>query len=181
MAGYDLEERSSRPIVRSLEKGPISCCSRCHRMAPSARWDQTSTTTACLGRLRSWVNRRRPADPSTGFAGTCSRPKARSKGRRPRREISAPAYGSYPLACLIVGAALDAALRHRLPRVCARLLEWQDPETGGLWHRWNERTAEGEQEIFPTAQAGMTLRSGRADRGGAQGRPVVSAAARIAA
>jgi hypothetical protein len=65
-------------------------------------------------------------------------------------------YGSYPLACLLVGATLMQRFDLVYPGV-RRLLEWQDPETGGLYHRWSERTAEGEQEIFPTAQAGMTF------------------------
>jgi len=38
-----------------------------------------------------------------------------------------------------------------------RLLQWQDADTGGLWHVWDQRTAQGEQEIFPTAQGGMTF------------------------
>jgi hypothetical protein len=65
-------------------------------------------------------------------------------------------YGSYPLACMLVGATLMQRLDLMYPGV-RRLLQWQDPETGGIYHKWDERTAAGEQEIFPTAQAGMTF------------------------
>ena len=65
-------------------------------------------------------------------------------------------YGSYPLACLIVGASmLD---RHDIVYPGVRhLLTWQDPQTGGFYHRYDDMTETGEQEIFPTSQAGMTL------------------------
>ncbi len=64
-------------------------------------------------------------------------------------------YGSYPLACLLVGASMLQRFDIVYPGA-RRLLEWQDPHTGGLWHLWNERTPQGEQEIFPTAQGGMS-------------------------
>jgi hypothetical protein len=65
-------------------------------------------------------------------------------------------YGSYPLACMLVGAPLTQHLELVYPGV-KRLLQWQDPQTGGIYHKWDERTDAGEQEIFPTAQAGMTF------------------------
>ena len=70
--------------------------------------------------------------------------------------VFADRYGSYPLACLVVGATLMQRFDIVYPGA-RRLLEWQDSETGGIYHKWNERTADGEQEIFPTAQAGMTF------------------------
>lgn len=65
-------------------------------------------------------------------------------------------YGSYPLACLIVGAAMLE--RHDLVyRGTRSLLTWQDPVSGGFYHDYHERTPTGEQEIFPTSQGGMSL------------------------
>jgi hypothetical protein len=65
-------------------------------------------------------------------------------------------YGCYPLSCLLTGAAL--LQRFDIVRRCtARLLTWQDAESGGFFHRYADRTPAGEQEIFPTAQAGMSL------------------------
>ncbi len=64
-------------------------------------------------------------------------------------------YGSYPLACLIYGASLLGRLD--LVRRCTRsLLTWQDPETGGFYAN-SQEGVEGDQELFPTAQAAMTL------------------------
>ena len=65
-------------------------------------------------------------------------------------------YGSYPLACLLVGASMLQRFDIVYPGT-RRLLQWQDPNSGGLWHVWTERTPQGEQEIFPTAQGGMTF------------------------
>jgi hypothetical protein len=65
-------------------------------------------------------------------------------------------FGSYPLACLLVGATL---LR-RFDIVCRgaqHLLTWQDPESGGFYNTRQNTTPTGEQELFPTAQGGMTL------------------------
>ena len=65
-------------------------------------------------------------------------------------------YGSYPLACLLVGAVL--LQRFDIVQPCTRrLLGWQDPESGGFFHDWRRRTSADEQEIFPTCQAGMSL------------------------
>ena len=70
--------------------------------------------------------------------------------------VFADRYGCYPLSCLLTGAAL--LQRFDVVRPCtARLLTWQDPESGGFFHNHTERTSAGEQEIFPTAQAGMSL------------------------
>ena len=65
-------------------------------------------------------------------------------------------YGSYPLACVVSGAVLMQ--RHDIARLCAPRLEtWQDPDSGGLFSRYDRRDAAGEQELFPTSQAGMSL------------------------
>ena len=65
-------------------------------------------------------------------------------------------YGSYPIACLIVGAALlnrfDVVQRGK-----QHLLTWQDPETGGFCNSNIEIIAATEQELFPTCQGGMAL------------------------
>ena len=64
-------------------------------------------------------------------------------------------FGSYPLACLIVGATL----LHRLDIVylgTQNLLTWQDRESGGFYNDIKNITATGEQELFPTCQGGMT-------------------------
>ena len=67
-------------------------------------------------------------------------------------------YGSYPLACLLTGACLLE--RTDLVRRCLpRLLSWQDPDTGGFFNCREEMDTRGEQELFPTCQAGMTLLS----------------------
>ena len=65
-------------------------------------------------------------------------------------------YGSYPLACLIVGATLLDRLDIVYPGI-GHLLTWQDPETGGFYSSRQDMAATGEQELFPTCQAGMTL------------------------
>ena len=65
-------------------------------------------------------------------------------------------YGSYPLACLVVGATLLRRFDIVYPGL-GRLLSWQDPESGGFYNDWNDRTATGEQVLFPTCQGGMTL------------------------
>ena len=65
-------------------------------------------------------------------------------------------YGSYPLACLIVGATL--LRRFDIVYRCSKhLLTWQDPESGGFYNNRQDMTATGEQELFPTCQGGMTL------------------------
>jgi hypothetical protein len=64
-------------------------------------------------------------------------------------------YGSYPIACLIVGAAM----LHRFDIVypgTRHLLTWQDPESGGFYNDRHNLTPSGEQELFPTCQGGMT-------------------------
>jgi hypothetical protein len=65
-------------------------------------------------------------------------------------------YGTYPLACLITGAALLQRFDIVYPRV-RNLLSWQDPVSGGFYNTPGDRTDSAEQELFPTAQAGMTL------------------------
>ena len=65
-------------------------------------------------------------------------------------------YASYPLACLIVSAALLDRYDIVYPGT-QHLLSWQDRETGGFYNNRRDRSAAGEQELFPTCQAGMTL------------------------
>jgi hypothetical protein len=65
-------------------------------------------------------------------------------------------YGSYPLACLIVGAALLRRFDITYPGL-KRLLTWQNPESGGFYNDYCDRSDTGEQALFPTCQAGMTL------------------------
>ena len=65
-------------------------------------------------------------------------------------------YGSYPLACLIVGATL----LQRFDIVCRgtrHLLTWQDASSGGFYNSRKNMTSSGEQELFPTCQGGMTF------------------------
>ena len=65
-------------------------------------------------------------------------------------------YGSYPLACLVTGAQL--AGRSDLVRRCTpRLLSWQDAVGGGFYGRRCDIDPQGEQELFPTCQGGMSL------------------------
>jgi len=61
--------------------------------------------------------------------------------------------GSYPLACLIIGAT---SLRRFdiVYRGTRRLFAWQDPESGGFYQRLD---GSDEQEILTTAQGGMTF------------------------
>jgi hypothetical protein len=65
-------------------------------------------------------------------------------------------YGSYPLACLIVGATLlerfDISLRG-----ARHLLTWQDPESGGFYNNRRDEPRVSEQEVFPAAQGGMSF------------------------
>ena len=65
-------------------------------------------------------------------------------------------YGSYPLACLIVGASklqrFDIVYRGT-----EQLLTWQDPTTGGFFNTRADMSPSGEQELFPVCQGGMTL------------------------
>ena len=65
-------------------------------------------------------------------------------------------YGSYPLACLIVGATLLDRSDLVYPGV-RYLLTWQDAESGGFYNSRHDMFATGEQDLFPTCQAGMTL------------------------
>jgi hypothetical protein len=65
-------------------------------------------------------------------------------------------YGSYPIACLLVGATLLQRFDIIYPGT-QHLVTWQDPESGGLFNDRHNMTATGEQELFPTCQAGMTF------------------------
>ncbi len=65
-------------------------------------------------------------------------------------------YGSYPLACLIVGATLLRRFDIVYPGT-RHLLTWQDPDSGGFYDNRTDMTATGEQELFPACQAGMTF------------------------
>jgi hypothetical protein len=82
-------------------------------------------------------------------------PEGAFEGRSPQG-VFETIYGSYPLACLIVGATLLRRFDIVYPGL-DRLLDWQDPESGGFYNDWNERTATGEQVLFPACQGGMTL------------------------
>ena len=72
------------------------------------------------------------------------------------QKIYTERYGSYPLACLIVGALLNQRLDLVYPGVRA-LKGWQDNQTGGVFNCRSDQDATGEQELFPTAQFGMTM------------------------
>ena len=65
-------------------------------------------------------------------------------------------YGSYPLACLLVGATLLQRFDLIYPGT-RHLLTWQDPESGGFYNNRQDTTATSEQELFPAAQGGMSL------------------------
>ena len=68
--------------------------------------------------------------------------------------IFAERYGSYPLACLLMGASM--LQRYDLVYPCLpALARWQDPETGGFRNGRFQRPTDARQEIFPTAQGGM--------------------------
>jgi hypothetical protein len=49
--------------------------------------------------------------------------------------------------------------RHDVIRRCRPRLQGWQADTGGFWESWDRRDADGEQLLFPTAQAGMTLLS----------------------
>lgn len=65
-------------------------------------------------------------------------------------------YGSYPLACLIVGASRLERFDIVFPGT-ASLLRWQDPKSGGFENVRGNRNSNGEQALFPTSQGGMTF------------------------
>ena len=65
-------------------------------------------------------------------------------------------YGSYPLACLLVGATMLQRFDITYPGT-QRLLTWQDPQSGGFYNRRGEAPDGSEQELFPAAQGGMSL------------------------
>lgn len=65
-------------------------------------------------------------------------------------------YGSYPLAILLIGAALMQRFDVVYPGT-RRLLSWQDTETGGFYANARDRSADAEQELAPTCQGGLTL------------------------
>jgi hypothetical protein len=70
--------------------------------------------------------------------------------------IFAERYGSYPLACLLIGAVM----RQRYDivyRGAQHLLTWQDPLSGGLYNNRTDMSATGEQTLFPACQTGMTF------------------------
>lgn len=98
---------------------------------------------AAAGRKLDWIDQRM-LSPEGAFEGVSPRGAFESR------------YGSYPLACLIVGATLQQRL-DIVYRGVPRLLSWQDPESGGFYNNRREMTPTGEQDLFPTAQAGMTL------------------------
>ncbi len=63
-------------------------------------------------------------------------------------------YGSYPLACLLVGASLQQRYDIVYPGT-THLVEWQNPSTGGFFNTLPPESSD--QDLFPTAQAGMAL------------------------
>ena len=65
-------------------------------------------------------------------------------------------YGSYPLACLLVGAAMLRRL-DIVYRGAEQLRTWQDPESGGMYDNRRGTPDTREQELFPACQAGMTF------------------------
>jgi hypothetical protein len=65
-------------------------------------------------------------------------------------------YGSYPVACLIIGAILMQRFEIVYPGT-RNLRTWQDEESGGFYDNLEDATADGKQVLFPTAQGGMTL------------------------
>ena len=65
-------------------------------------------------------------------------------------------YGSYPIACLIVGAGMLQRF-DIIRRGTSNLLSWQDTATGGFCNKSSNKTADVEQELFPTAQGGMAF------------------------
>ena len=65
-------------------------------------------------------------------------------------------YGSYPLACLLVGATMLQRFDIIYPGT-GNLLTWQDAESGGFYNNRRDVRASSEQELFPAAQGGMSL------------------------
>ena len=65
-------------------------------------------------------------------------------------------YGSYPLACLLTGAQMMQRFDIVYPGT-ESLLRWQDPVSGGAYNSLDDTTDDAEQELFPTAQMGMTF------------------------
>jgi hypothetical protein len=65
-------------------------------------------------------------------------------------------YGSYPLACLLVGATLMQRFDLIYPGT-RHLLTWQDPESGGFYNNRQDTGPTSQQELFPAAQGGMSL------------------------
>ena len=107
-------------------------------------WTLTSMgETAAAAALLDWI-RRHMTTPEGAFAGLSP------------QGLFAQRYGSYPLACLLSGAAL----LHRWDIVYPgldHLLTWQDPESGGFYETRQERGPRAEQVLFPASQGGMTL------------------------
>ena len=65
-------------------------------------------------------------------------------------------YGSYPVACLVVGATLLE--RFDISRRGAEHLKtWQDPQSGGFYNSLGDHPKACEQEIFPASQGGMSF------------------------
>jgi len=102
------------------------------------------------GNVLSWVERNalddngdlRPGAPRTGFERN---------------------WASYPLANLANGAwhleRYDTAMR-----LAKRLAEYQHPDTGGAFAAHPDHRSDGRQDLFPTAQLGMTgLTTGHLD------------------
>jgi hypothetical protein len=72
------------------------------------------------------------------------------------QQIYTERYGSYPLSCLIAGAILTQRFDIVYPGV-ENLKTWQDEHTGGVNNSKVSRKGKDEQELFPTAQFGMTM------------------------
>jgi hypothetical protein len=99
--------------------------------------------TTAAGRLLDWISRQM-LTPQGAFEGLSP------------QGVFAQRYGSYPVACLLVGAVM--AQRFDIVYRCTRhLLTWQDPASGGLRSNRQNATPSSEQELFPACQAGMTF------------------------
>lgn len=93
-------------------------------------------------RLIDWI-RKNMFSPEGDFAG-----------KYPQGEIFAERWATYPLSCLIYGAHMlrQFDISSRGMRF---LLSYRDPATGGYFNRRDRKGEDGEQELFPTCQAGL--------------------------
>ena len=104
--------------------------------------DVTQQITAA-GRILDWIHKNM-FNPQGAFEGVSP------------QGVFQQRYGSYPLACLLVGAALMQRFDLVYPGT-HHLLTWQDPESGGFYSSRTNTGPTGEQELFPAAQGGMSF------------------------